>query len=57
MGKQTVKDFLRLGELFVGLIATIIVVRLLMQQNTMKSKPTSFQKQGQVIGVAEAKHG
>lgn len=57
MTRQTVKDYLRLGELLVGLIMTIVVVRILMQQAPTKSKPTSLQKQEQVRGVIEAKNG
>ncbi|GEM_PF-1306622 len=46
--KQTVRDFLRLGELFVGLVATVIVVRYLMGNPTKTMKPTSSQPQEQV---------
>lgn len=51
--RETLTGFLRLGELFIGLVATIIVVRLLIVNPFKSSKPTSMQKVEQSFQAAK----
>jgi len=55
--RETLTGFLRLGELFIGLVATIIVVRLLMVNPFKSSKPTSMQKVEQSLQEGREREG
>lgn len=57
INRETVTGFLRLGELFVGLLATIFVVQLLLQNPFKSAKQTSLQKIERDVQTAGAREG
>ncbi len=57
IARETVTGFLRLGELFVGLVVTILAVHLLMENPFKPSSQTTMQKIEQAIQGERVKQG
>jgi hypothetical protein len=55
IARETVTGFLRLGELFVGLVVTVLVVHLLMVNPAKPTKQTILQRIEQAIYGEKAK--
>lgn len=57
INRETLTGFLRLGELFVGLVATIFAVHLLLENPFKPSKQTTMQKIERVLQGGGGKEG